>query len=280
MLSVTSLSSYIYCKRKLFIERVLKLVEIPKEVTVKGKIKHECYDQINKIEENIVKSILKEVSLNELIQLYKEKNSFIIRNVIVKNKNNLKKFNISLVDIFKKLWPGFLIESELRAKNIHDFLIKNKVYGEELWNKLTPKIQSEYYISSKELGLRGIIDKLELYENDVIPIELKTGKIPKKGVWDSHKIQIGAYLLLLNEKFKKEINIGFVRYLDINEERAVILNPFLKDYIITLRDKVNLLLNSKEFPEYCNNERKCKACGLKKLCYDEKFLNKKIKLLS
>lgn len=280
MLSVNLLSSYLYCKRKLFLERVLKLVEIPKEIVIKGKIRHECYDQINKIEENIVKSILEEISLNELIQLIRKKNTSIVRDIIVKNKTNLKKFNIKLIDIFKRLWPEFLIESEFRAKNIHDFLIKNKIYGEELWQRLTPKIQSEYYISSKELGLKGVIDKLELHKDDVIPIELKTGKSPKKGVWENHKVQIASYLLLLNEKFKKEINIGYIKYLDINEERAVILNPFLKDNILNLRDKVNLLLKSKELPKYCGNDNKCNKCGLRKQCYDEKFLIKKIKKLN
>jgi|SRR3989344_2878413 len=277
MIPVNLLSTYLYCKRKLYLQEVLKLIEIPKEAVIKGRIKHECYDKINKIEENIVKSILKEISLNELIKLYRKKNSFIIRDIIVQNKNNLKEFNIELVDIFKKLWPGFLIESELRAKNIYDFLIKNKVYGEELWQKLTPKIQSEYYISSKELGLKGIIDKLELHENDIVPIELKTGKTPEKGVWNSHKMQIAAYLLLLNEKFKKDINIGFIRYVDSNEERAVILNPFLKDYVLELRDKVKLLLSSEELPEYCDNEKKCKLCGLRKQCFNKEFLIKKLK---
>lgn len=281
MLSVSLLSTYLYCKRKLFLQEVLKLIEIPKESVIKGRIRHECYDRINKIEEQIVKSILKEISLNELIQLYKQKETFIIRDVIVKNKSDLKKFDIALINIFKGLWPEFLIESEFRAKNIYNFLLKNKVYGEELWQKITPKIQSEYFISSEELGLKGIIDKLEIHEDDFIPIELKTGKPPNKGVWEGHKIQIASYLLLLNEKFKKKKKyyIGYLKYLDINEERAVILNPFLKDYVLDLRDKVNLLLNSKDLPDYCNNKNKCKSCGLNKLCFNEESLKNKIKAL-
>ena len=83
MIPVNLLSTYLYCKRKLYLQEVLKLIEAPKEAVIKGRIKHECYDKINKIEENIVKSILKEISLNELIKLYRKKNSFIIRDIIV-----------------------------------------------------------------------------------------------------------------------------------------------------------------------------------------------------
>jgi len=279
MISVSLLSSYLYCKRKLFLQEVLKLAEIPKENVFLGKIRHRCYDQINKIEENIVKSLLTEISLNELIQLYRKKNTSIVRDIIIKNKTDFKELNINLVDSFRKLWPEFLIESEIRANNLHQFLNKNKIYGEELWQRLTPKIYSEYSLDSKELGLKGIIDKLEIHENDVIPIELKTGKTPEKGVWESHKVQIACYLLLLNEKFKKNINIGFVKYLGTDEERAVILNPFLKEYILDLRDKVNLLLILREIPEYCYNKKKCSKCGLNKICHDESFLRKKIQLL-
>ena len=56
-ISVSMLSAYLYCKRKLFLERVLGLFEPEKEALVKGTIRHETYDRVNRIEEKIVKSI-------------------------------------------------------------------------------------------------------------------------------------------------------------------------------------------------------------------------------
>ena len=58
-ISVTMLSSYLYCKRKLFLERVLGLFEPDKGALVKGSIRHKTYEEINKIEENIFKKIPK-----------------------------------------------------------------------------------------------------------------------------------------------------------------------------------------------------------------------------
>ena len=62
MISVSLLSNYDYCARKLFLEQVLKLVVIPRAVVIKGSIRHEVHDKISKAEENFVKSIKKEVS--------------------------------------------------------------------------------------------------------------------------------------------------------------------------------------------------------------------------
>ena len=46
---------------------------------------------------------------------------------------------------------------------------------------------------------------MEIYENGYVPIELKTGKMPKEGVWPGHKVQIAAYSMLIEEKFKTEV---------------------------------------------------------------------------
>jgi len=58
-ISVSTLSAYIYCSRKLFLQRVLALEEPPKESLVLGTLRHEIYDFINLSEERIVKSIAK-----------------------------------------------------------------------------------------------------------------------------------------------------------------------------------------------------------------------------
>ncbi len=112
-----------------------------------------------------------------------------------------------------------------------------------------------------------------------MPVELKTGKMPDSGVWDSHRIQLGAYILLLRNEYKTEISEGVVRYLDHGEERKVTLNPFLEHEILELRDKVKILLNSREIPAFCRPDAKCRNCNLKEKCYDEEFLKKRLEEL-
>ncbi len=275
MISVSALSSYLYCPRKLFLEQVLKLVKPPKDVLLKGTIRHETHEKINDVEESLVKTITKHQTLKDLQELYKKKYSEILRETIRRYKEKLLALELDLSETFKEMWPFILNESKIRSLNVFSFSQKYSIYGDELWEKLTPKIVSEFSLSSKKLGLRGRIDQIEVYDDEYVPYELKTGKIPDKGVWPGHKIQIGAYLLLLEEKVHKPIKEGFIRYLDNNDTRQITMNPFLRDEIIELIGKVNALLKSKEIPPFVDNENKCNSCELKDDCYNET----KLKLL-
>lgn len=277
MLSVTHLSSYLYCPRKIYLQQVLGLYEPPKEALVKGSIRHKTYENINLAEEELVKSIKKGANLEDLKGKYHQKYREILLEVIKQNKEELKRFNILPQELFKNVWPLILAESETRASIVHSFTLKHKVFGEELWEKLTPKIESELRIESEKLGLKGVIDQIEIYREGFVPVELKTGKSPKEGIWPGHKIQLIAYALLLEEKFKTEIKEGFVHYLDTKEKRHIALNPFMRIELMELIQKVNLLLNSDKIPDFEKNQNKCFNCGLKEGCYNEKKLKALLK---
>ena len=268
-ISVSMLSAYLFCSRKLFLQQVLELKEPPKESTILGSLRHELYDFINRSEEKIVTTIKEKIQYNELIKTYKSFYSKALREKIIKNKSRIKEVNLDIVDVFKKTWPLILDEAEIRAKNIFDFIQKYNVYGQELWEKLTPKIISEIWVDSDKLQLKGIIDKVEIYENGYVPIELKTGKMPKEGVWPGHKVQIAAYSMLIEEKFKTEVKEGFVNYLDAKQTRHIAINPFMRQEILDLVKEVQEMLKSHDLPNYCENKNKCINCGLRETCYNE-----------
>ena len=277
MLSVSALTSFLYCQRKLYLQNVLGFYEPIKEPTIKGTIRHGVYEQINNIEESIVTSITKRSTKEELFNKYKTAHSEILINTIRKYKEELKKLELKPNEIFKQTWPLIMEESITRAKNIWEFMQTHLVYGKELWEKLTPKIKSEFRIESEKLSLRGIIDQIEIYTNGYVPVELKTGQCPKEGVWPNHKIQIAAYAMLLEDIYKAEIKEGFIAYLDAKQRRHVPINPFLKQEILELMEKTKSLLESREIPQKADNLNKCKSCGLKERCYDEKMLEKRQK---
>ncbi len=277
MLSVTNLCSYLYCQRKLYLQKVLGLYEPIKEVTFKGSFRHELHDLASKADEEIVKSINIKISLEEVKERYLLKYKGILRKVILKNKDLLRKFDLKEKDIFARNIPVIEEEAELRAGNVHKCMVEFGVVGDELWEKLTPKILSELRIEDIELGLRGIVDQIYQYEGELVPIELKTGKAPREGVWPGHKIQIGAYALLLEGKFNEEIKEGFVHYLEAEQKRHIPINAFLRSEVKELVNKVQTLLNSVEIPGFCGNDNKCKVCGLRDNCYNGKGLSKLMK---
>lgn len=277
-ISVSLLSSYLYCSRKLFLEKVLLLEEPPKESIVMGSIRHETYDKINKAEEQIVISITKKATLEAIQSMYRQKYLQILRKAIANSRERLKNVNLNMLDAYRKSFPFIMEESVMRANNIFSFMEANNVYGEELWQRLTPKILSELRIESDELKLKGIIDQVHVYGSEYVPFELKTGRTPSDGVWPSHRIQIAAYSLLLQEHFNKPIKEGFVVYLDAKEKRHIAINPYMKEEVRQIVNEVIALLESRELPDFCNNENKCRKCGLKGTCYDEEEVNNLLKI--
>jgi len=272
LISVTSLSAYEYCKRKLYLERVLNLWEPAKEPTILGSIRHHVLDQVNKQEQQLVKSIQEHHSEQEIVEKYNTAFLRLLKKALVDHKEDLDKVGVNQLDTYRKIKDLVLQESEIRAQNLINFIKTHKIFGDELWEKLTPKIESECRVESEKLGLKGIIDHIEYYEDIIIPGEMKTGSAPRDGVWEGHKIQLGAYILMLSEKIGKNIKRGYVRYLDIAENRDIVMNPFLKLKIIELVRKVNECLASKELPEFCDSANKCKSCGIREQCYNQKFL--------
>jgi CRISPR/Cas system-associated exonuclease Cas4 (RecB family) len=129
------------------------------------------------------------------------------------------------------------------------------------------------------LKLKGKLDQLEQYPDRIIPLEFKTGSCPQRGVWPGHQLQMGAYLMLLRQEHPN-ISEGIVRYLDAREDRSVMLNQFLEEKILRIRDDIINLLGSKELPDFVDNRNKCKSCQLKEKCHDEKFLRDRMKELN
>jgi len=276
MVSATKLSSYLYCPRKLFISSVLKVEEPPKEALVKGKIWHKTYEFINKNDEPIVKSI-KTKDYTTIYDSYKRSYAKFLRNAIIMSRSELEGFGIKMLDIFTDYWPHFDSEAKLRAVNLCEFISKQQIFGDELWNRLEPKILSEKYFKSEKLGLSGIIDMIEVYNHAdaefYVPVEIKTGKVPNKGMWDGHRVQLASYMMLL-EDAGMNTGEGYLKYKGVDDKRILSMNSLLKEEIIGLISKVSIMITTLELPNFTDNKNKCISCVHKKLCYNEMEIGK------
>jgi CRISPR-associated protein Cas4 len=264
LIPVTYLSSYLYCPRKLYIERVLKVFEPPKESLVLGKIAHEARDAVNKSEREIVSSISMMLPSVRVLQRFKKRHAQILRDTIIRNKQALRSFDLQPGAVFKDFWPAVLEETLLRAHNVHEFMAKTKLVGARLWEKLYPKYHSEYPVQSERLKLKGVVDKLAIYPAHYIPIEMKTGRPPVNGLWPGHRLQLASYMMLLAEKLGQPVPKGIAQY--GSTERELHLNPFMVEEVTNTTEKVIALLKDSNPPPFCQNRRKCDACGLKNVC--------------
>lgn len=285
MISVTQLSSYVYCPRKLFISSILKIKEPPKESLIKGKVWHQTFDLINKEEKNVVFEI-KSVVYEDILDIYKKNFSKYLRKSIINNKKSLASFNISSLSLFKEFWPNILEEAKLRAFNVYSFIMRERIAppinNQLLWDTLSPKIYSEQYVVSEKLGVSGIIDFIEVYSLNnkefYVPIELKTGKHPSNGIWDTHKVQIGTYILILESMGKNSFE-GCLKYSGLNDKKIILMDKNLREYLLKIIEETKKVLSSKEPPHKINNKNKCEACSFKELCYNEEALKIRLKEL-
>ncbi|HII15023.1 MAG TPA: CRISPR-associated protein Cas4 [Nanoarchaeota archaeon] len=265
MMSVSALTSYLYCRRKTYLNYVLKIYGAGKKEVLSGRIKHEVIDYVNKNEKEIVEAIYGG-SQDDIELVYRGNYFRALNSIIEKHKAEIEKFRQKKEDAVAETWPVLLKEAKVRARNVFDFMQKHKLAGKELWERLTPKYISEVPVASFSLGLNGKIDKVEMHSEDCfIPFELKTGKAPKEGMWDNHRIQLACYIMLLKEKYAA-VNEGFLEYLDAGDRRKVVLNPFIEDEVKTLIVKVKDLLDSSVPPEKDGNEAKCAKCELCEQC--------------
>ncbi len=266
MIPVSLLSSYLYCPRKIFLEKVLEIRAPPGIPAFEGSVKHRVYDVINKTEEELVTSIKTFIPFNDIFSLYRKSYSKILLDRITEFKPQLKELNIDPMKLFHRAWEIFLEEAKIRSSNVFDFIKVNKVYSNKLWEQLAPKYLTEYSIKSEKLDLIGMIDRIEINNNNYTPFELKSGSAPDTGVWPGNKIQLMAYILMLKEKFGNSSE-GYIYYTDCNEKRKVVINPFSEQEVARVKNNVLDLLKLKEPPKICENKNKCASCQLKEKCY-------------
>lgn len=279
MLAVTMLPSYLYCKRKLYLNKALGLREPVNEALVKGVVRHRAYEDMSKAEELLIKSITTK-SFKEVLELFNKKHGALLLNAITSNKYLLNKVRLNNELLFEDVLPLVMQESKARAQKVFRLIEQEDVLGDELWSKTIPKPKPEFRIESKDLKLRGIIDRIDVYQDKLVPVELKTGKAPHQGVWDGHRIQIAAYCMLLEDHFNISVKQGVVNYLDWQKERNIVMNPFLQEEVLELIEKTTSLVDSDICPKHDPNKNKCKICGLREQCFDENFLKKHKKVTS
>lgn len=273
-LAVSLLASYLYCPRKVFLQKVLKLREPLRQPLILGTIRHEALEKATNAEKEIVLSIGKLDDAPEISRKYIEQYAAILRETITKYLPSLTTLGIPAETAYEGAFSTLLTEASMRSRNTASFFEKTKLVGLELWENLTPKILSEVRVESNELGLIGIIDQVHDYGTYVIPVELKTGKMPKVGVWPGHRIQASAYALMLSESREEKIGRTIVHYLDGNERREIVMNPFMQDEIVMLVQEIQELLGNTLLPNYCESPQKCNSCGLRKECHDAKLMQR------
>ena len=260
LISVTDMCSYKFCKRGLYLKKVLGFREPLKPVMLLGSIRHKVYDDANNKEEELVKQVTSDLNRQEIVQMFSNAYNAILNKSVYNFTPQLESLEMDKNEVTEQMCETVSLQSQNRADEIISFSSKEKLFGQELWEKLTPKILSELRISSDKLRLKGIVDRIEVHGNEYVPVEIKTGKAPFEGVWPDHRLQLSAYAMLLNEKFKVKIKEALVKYVKTDQTRQIVMNPFMEHEVTTAVNDVFNLIEQKDIPDFCGKSY-CSICS-------------------
>ncbi len=180
-------------------------------------------ERFHKLEQEIVSHLLLGMSREDVKAIYIDASVGILRGIITDSAEKLAEMKIKPEEAGTVVWPYLEMMIRERSHIAFSTMCSTRLSGKELWEVLTPKIISEKYISSEELRLKGIIDRIEVNGNEHIPYEIKSGSSPRTGAWPGHRIQMAAYLLLLSEHLNRKVGLGYISYMESERNVPVVM---------------------------------------------------------
>lgn len=141
--------------------------------------------------------------------------------------------------------------------------------------KLEPEVSNwaRPYMESDELGIHGTADLLRHRDGGMIVHELKRGRSAWDGdtraVWDTDRLQVGAYALLAERHLGVDVREARVRYAADNVTVRVAVDADLRQEVLECIAQARALRNGLERPPVTSQERKCHRCSLASVCLPE-----------
>ena len=115
---------------------------------------------------------------------------------------------------------------------------------------------------SREHGLAGVADVIELHAGRPIPVEYKSGRTKPRL---ADEVQLCAQAMCLEEMFGGAIAHGFIYHVASRGRREVTFTPTLRRAVLDARDGVRELLRGGRLPPPAADER-CRSCSLQEEC--------------
>ena len=117
---------------------------------------------------------------------------------------------------------------------------------------------------SEKYRLSGRPDFVLLIEDEHIPVELKTGRVPR-GPLFSHILQVATYCILMEEEFGNPPSHGIIRYGQVENE--IEYDEALKDMVLKKANEMRgFLISGGDVHRNHNKPGKCKHCSRRNVC--------------
>ncbi len=134
-------------------------------------------------------------------------------------------------------------------------------------------VHESFDLEAPLLGVKGRVDAVRRRDGCLVPVEIKKGRAaPGEGeaaVWQTDRLQVGAYALLLEEALGEAVREARVRYLASNASIRVAVVDALRNEVAAAVARARELRASLQRPPVTENERLCARCSLVPVCLPE-----------
>jgi len=117
---------------------------------------------------------------------------------------------------------------------------------------------------SKKYGISGKPDYILKAEGKSIPVEEKTGRVPR-GPLFSHILQVAAYCLILEEKLGEPVPYGILKY--GTDQHVIEFDDMLRKTLLQKISEMRAIADGKTAPHRNHNRPgKCEHCSRNSVC--------------
>ena len=240
--SPSSINTYNKCPRKYYYQYIKGLKTLPSIHMTRGKIVHAVLDRFFNWQPNDINWENSEQEMRLRIQklLVEEwkKSANVIKIFNLSTAQEMLYFEESLIFLINWL-EGFIARlNPLRGSTF-----------QEAFAKLTPILREKGHVSKKH-AVRGFIDAIEEFENEISIIDYKTSK---NTCLEEHKLQLAIYVLLYSEVHGKMPTKTGIHFLRENKPRFLPVDNELLDFA---KREIALVHGKTESSDICDYPKK------------------------
>lgn len=265
MIRVSSIHEFVYCPAKMYLNH-LKGSNAQNSKVVCGKLVHEIRRGYEEITRQNMWRIKENINLEDIFSTIFDEIPQFIAKISKKYEDKYNLDHSILKSVCNDLKDDMKLESQFLSLKVKRILNATSRRGGEIAEMFFPQYLMEFSLQSKELNLKGKIDKIEVINGIYYPVEVKNGIPPSKGVWLADALQIAAYAALMDYELNKEVLVGFVDYIKICERRPVVVNSVLYQKLFGVLDDIITMFEKEEIPEFKLNKNKCEKCEYVDIC--------------
>ncbi|MFZ5697724.1 MAG: type I-MYXAN CRISPR-associated endonuclease Cas1 [Pseudomonadota bacterium] len=124
-------------------------------------------------------------------------------------------------------------------------------------------------LESEIWGIKGKVDYVRYRDGGLVAFEHKRGRSCGDEAWESDRIQVIAYAVLLQEHFGKPVKEGRVRYHANNKTVRLPIDAEALQKLKAAIARARILATTVQRPPVAGNEKLCAKCSLAPVCLPE-----------